>query len=306
LAFTQQDQKAQLATLMDLVELPFDPDELGDERRSLYDRRTEVGREVKTLEGQLAGIPEPAGDIPEEELSTADILDEQARHAEAVAIKKAAQEDEDDAERNIGLAEVALERATRELGIAKAAHENAVKALEGAKLDYESLSSLNADIPTPEPVDFRARLASVEEVNRQVRAQRESARLALAIMDARSRYDGLTASISDLDAAKAEALAEAKMPIEGLAFDDDGVTYNAIPFAQCSSAEQLRVSMAMAMAANPEIRVIRITDGSLLDSENMALIAEMAKANDFQCWIERVDETGKVGVVIEDGSVVTS
>jgi DNA repair exonuclease SbcCD ATPase subunit len=306
LAFTQQDQKTQLATLLDLVELPFDPDELADKRRALYDARTEVGREVRALEGQLAGIRAPGNDVPDEELSTAEIIGQQEAHAAAIVLKREAQQDEDDAERNIGLAEAALTQAQRELAVAKAAHEKAVKALEAAKLDYESLKSLNAETPEPGRIDFRERLASVEEFNRQVRAKREAARLALAITDARSKFDGLTGAIAELDASKAEALAEAKMPIKCLAFDDDGVTYNGIPFAQCSSGEQLRVSMAMAMAANPEIRVIRITDGSLLDSENMALIAELAKDSDFQVWIERVDETGKVGVIIEDGSVVGS
>ncbi len=306
LAFTQQDQKTQLATLMDLVELPFDPDEVAGKRRALYDARTEIGREVKALEGQLAGIPEPAGDIPEEELSTAEIIEQQEAHAAAIVLKREAQQDEDDAERNIGVAEIILEQTKRELGVAKAAHEKAVKSLEGAKLDYESLASLNAETPEPERVDFRARLAGVEEINRQVRAQREALRLTTAVTDARSKFDGLTGAISDLDASKAEALAAADMPLDDLAFDEGGVTYQGIPFAQCSSGEQLRVSMAMAMAANPEIRVIRITDGSLLDSENMALIAELAKDSDFQVWIERVDETGQVGVVIEDGAVAAS
>ena len=67
-----------------------------------------------------------------------------------------------------------------------------------------------------------------------------------------------------------------------------------------------RVSVAMAMALNPEVRVIRITDGSLLDSENLRVIGEMASAGDFQVWVERVDESGKVGITIEDGEVVAT
>jgi len=81
------------------------------------------------------------------------------------------------------------------------------------------------------------------------------------------------------------------------------VTYGGIPFDQASSSEQLRVSMSIAMAANPKLRVIRIQDGSLLDDNSMAAIAETAKANDYQIWIERVDDSGKVGIVIEDGRV---
>jgi hypothetical protein len=34
------------------------------------------------------------------------------------------------------------------------------------------------------------------------------------------------------------------------------------------------------------------------------MIAEMAKAQDYQVWVERVDTSGKIGVVIEDGQVV--
>jgi hypothetical protein len=37
----------------------------------------------------------------------------------------------------------------------------------------------------------------------------------------------------------------------------------------------------------------------------MRLIEEMAAEQDFQVWIERVDESGTVGVVIEDGQVAS-
>ena len=66
----------------------------------------------------------------------------------------------------------------------------------------------------------------------------------------------------------------------------------------------MRVSVAIAMAANPKLRVLRIKDGSLLDENSLALIADMASENDYQVWIERVDTTGKVGVVMEDGAIV--
>ena len=60
----------------------------------------------------------------------------------------------------------------------------------------------------------------------------------------------------------------------------------------------------MAMALNPELRVIRILDGSLLDRDNLALIAEAAAEHDYQVWIERVSDDSPTAVVIEDGEVV--
>lgn len=60
------------------------------------------------------------------------------------------------------------------------------------------------------------------------------------------------------------------------------------------------------MAANPDLRVIQIREGSLLDRESLDVIAELAGANDYQVWLECVDETGNLGVVIEDGMVAST
>ncbi len=57
------------------------------------------------------------------------------------------------------------------------------------------------------------------------------------------------------------------------------------------------------MADNPKLKVIRIRQGSLIDSDGMKILAEIAKARDFDVWIEIVDSTGKVGFVLEDGMV---
>ena len=54
----------------------------------------------------------------------------------------------------------------------------------------------------------------------------------------------------------------------------------------------------------PDLRIIRIMDGSLLDSESLEVIRKAAVEKDYQVWIESVDETGKIGIVIEDGQIV--
>ena len=93
------------------------------------------------------------------------------------------------------------------------------------------------------------------------------------------------------------------MPVEGIEFGEDSVLLNGVPFEQASDAEQLRASVAIAMAANPKLRVIRIRDGSLLDDEAMQLLGTMATEADMQVWIERVDSSGRIGFVLEDGHV---
>lgn len=299
LAFANLPERDQLATLLDLVELPFDPDELDQQRRTLYDERTVVGREGKTLTGQLAGMPEPPTGLPADEVSTADVLTEYRR----------AQEQQS---RNDALRREAQEAHTDHKRIQE--HVHALRdELRQAEADENSLRNRSAalaaqanEIEDPDLGQYEQKLAGVEEKNRQIRAARQRADVTERVAAKRAQYEDLTKRIHDLDERKAQAIRDAKMPIDGLAFDDTGVTYRGVPFKQCSSAEQLRVSLAMAMSLNPSIRVIRITDGSLLDSDNMRLIEEMAADRDFQVWIERVDETGAVGIHIEDGAVAGS
>ena len=292
LAFTQQGGKEQVQTLLGLVNLPFDPVEIDAERQALYDSRRSIGQDLARAKGAVESLCAPAADVPESEVSTSDLLAEY----------EAAQGEATERERAIAAASHAREVKAR----ADEALVEAQRACDQANNALAYAMSVVTDLPpAPDLETIKARMAGAEAVNAAVRD-------AVRYRDAQAFHDALladyedkTAEITALDKRKADGLSAAKFPIDGLSFGDDGVTYNGVPFCQASSGEQLRVSLALAMAMNPELRVIRITDGSLLDSENMALVADTAKENDFQVWIERVDESGTCGVVIEDGQVAS-
>ena len=57
------------------------------------------------------------------------------------------------------------------------------------------------------------------------------------------------------------------------------------------------------MAQNPKLKVIFIPRGEALDEDSLDILAELAEENDFDIWIAKVDSSGKMGVVIEDGMV---
>jgi DNA repair exonuclease SbcCD ATPase subunit len=160
--------------------------------------------------------------------------------------------------------------------------------------------------PLPDIIDVDAIENRLTEA-RQKNANVERARQRTVHLQTAERYEAeskaLTESIEARNEAKRQAVAAAKMPVPGLDFGDGVVLLNGVPFDQASDAERLRASVAIAMAANPKLRVIRIRDGSLLDEDAMKLLAEMADANDMQVWIERVDSSGTVGFVLEDGHV---
>lgn len=163
---------------------------------------------------------------------------------------------------------------------------------------------LNDAGPLPAMVDttaIRARIDQARSVNGNVDRLLERRRREVRADQLEKEVDTLTARIDLRQAEKVKAIAAAKMPVEGLGFGDGEILLNGLPFQQASDAEQLRTSVAIAMALNPKLRVIRVRDGSLLDEDALKLLGEVAAAQDFQVWIERVDSSGKVGFVLEDG-----
>lgn len=284
--FTQLPAAKQKAILMGLVELPFDPEELDAKRRGLFDRRTDASRELKRLQAQLDGMhPAPAG-TPDVEVSVSDLLRELGDAEESNRVTRVIRQD---VEQNELLVEQLRER------------------LRQAEEDL--IGNRAALAARPAPVDteaLRERLDDVENVNANVRAKQARAAVSAQRDEMAAKAAELTDGIAALDREKEDGLAAADFPIKGLGFDEDGVTYNEVPFKQASSAEQLRVSTAMCMALNPELRVLYIRDGSLLDDRNLDLIGRMAEANDFQIWVERVGTKDPGAVIIEDGLVLNT
>lgn len=290
LAFVRMAPAGQRKCLADAVELDFDPDAIDQARAEAYEERTIVNREVKNLEARLSSMPAPKAGVPEEELSMTDLL---AEHKAAIA------EDVRQAQEYKKLEEM-RKRAQDLKEKIDALRAELAELTEEGKAQSEIVASMP---PLPDLGVIGARINSAEETNALVRAAREYRQVSAEAAERRLKSEELSAKIKGLDAKKADGFARAKFPVKGLAFDSEGVTFNGIPFQQCSSAEQVRIAVAIAAALNPKIRVIRISDGSLLDSESMSEVERLAREHEMQIWVERVDETGAVGIVIEDGMV---
>lgn len=289
LEFTRLSARDQVAALLDIVDLNIDLDDVAARRQAEYDSRTAVGRTIKTLEGQAESLGKPE-DAPEQETSVAELITAY-RRADIM------HRDHREADQRVLSLEGQVERAKAALKVAETALHGSEGALAAARGNLEDAPEL------PDLDEIQAKIDTVEVRNNAVRRNIQRAEVKANLTACQDQFTLLSDSIKGIDKTKADALAKAKFPVPGLAFDDGGVTYQGVPFSQASASEQIRVSLAMAMALNPKLRVVRIMDGSLLDADSMALIAAMAKEQDYQVWIETVDRGDGVGVLIEDGKV---
>lgn len=301
LAFARMDPKAQLEQLRGLVTLDVDLDEIDRETKRAFDDRTELGRRVRELEARLANAVVPAG-LPEAAVDVSALL--AAMQAGAAHNEQLAASERDRA--------ATTEQARNRRESARVSRERADALLRDAErleLEAGAIEIALANSPAlGAPVDLaeiRAQIDAARAANEGVAKREERERLRAELRARTDELDALTTAIELGRARRADAIARAVFPVPALSFGEGEVLYRDLPFGQASSAEQLRVSVALAMAANPRLRVLRIKDGSLLDERSLALIADLAEREDYQVWIERVDVSGRVGVVIEDGSVVS-
>lgn len=301
--FTRLDAKKQAERLRELVGV--DTTTIDLEAAEVYRERTDVNRDVKRLEGVVASMPR-------HELGTDALVDSAELFAELEAARKTTREAEQAeatwrehkegvARTKCELSEVRdqiahLEKRATEL-------EDNIRLREErcgvAKEVFESCQKSVVD-----ESEIMERLRGAEAHNEKVAENTRRSKAEAELAEKRAESDGLTKKLAALEAKKTKAMSSAKWPVEGLGFDDSGVTYQGRPFAQASSAEQLRVSLAMGMALNPQLRVLVIRDGSLIDDETMAVIRDAVAERDFQLWVEKVSASGEgCTVVIEDGTV---
>ncbi len=169
--------------------------------------------------------------------------------------------------------------------------------------------TLAAAEPLPAPKDaaeVRARLEAAKRTNAALEQAERRKKLKAEAEALDKEAEALTETIDTRENSKRQAIAEAKLPVDGVTFADGAILLNGVPFNQASDAEQLRASVAIAMAGEPRLRVLRIREGSLLDEDGLKLVATMAAERNFQVWLEAVDSSGTRGFVIEDGHVRTA
>lgn len=184
----------------------------------------------------------------------------------------------------------------------KAARDTAATANAAER---KRVADVNAEAQRVAAATNRTARIEADTANDKLRAMNARKVKEAEVQALRDAYAGKTAEIEAIDAEKAAMLAAVTFPVPGLSFGaDGGVTFQGVPLAQASGAERIRVSMAIALAANPQIRVVLIRDASLLDEDSMADVVALAEAADAQVWLERVGTADPEAVVIVDGGTV--
>jgi len=307
LAFKNMEVKAQV----DHLKKTFDIDLSDLEKKYVeaFDERTELNREIKTLEAQFGGR-EHFKDAPKEIVTISQISEDLEKARKHNEKNKDRIDELESLEKDRG--EFARKETDRLVDIDKLKKEIAsieidIKNSAGyCKQNEADIKVVEKEVEALEDKDlevFHKKIKTAEEDNDKVRSNIIRDDLDTDIKAKVAVADGLTEKLDGLRTEKKDRLAAVDFPVEGLGFNANGVTFKDLPFEQASGAEQLKISVSIAIAANPKLKVFLIRDGSLLDKENVKMIAKMAEDFGCQVLIEMVGEESGMTIVFEDGLI---
>lgn len=283
LAFSRMAPKDQAATLRDI--LGIDTTELDEQHDEAFTTRRDLNRDLKAVQSRMADRDVDI-DLATDEISVSALI-EQLESARQI------NNDREMADKKIDSVVMQIRECEERLAKLNSAHD--------------SISAQYAQMPAAvDTAPIQDQIRGAEEKNIEIRENNALREMDQRRIELYQKINDQNEIIEAVAEKKSAMLQAADFPIDGLTLDDDGVVFNGIPFDQASSAEQIRVSVAIGLAMNPKLPIILIKDGSLLDQDARVMVHEMAEAAGAQIWMECVGEGDDCSFIIEDGSIKDS
>lgn len=268
--------------------------------------RTDVNRRAKDLKAQAAGVIVP-DDAPNALVDVEALVDKltKASTFNSEIDQRQARRDEL-AQKIVVWRQEAVDGRALAVDLRRQADEAEAEAKASEDEANAQQKRLDEAEALPEKADAEALQAEISRatVSNAIfeRVQRK-ADLEAQAKAAEDESEALTKAMDDRKADVAKKVKAAGLPVEGITLDDDKVLLDGLPLSVASDAQRLVVSLKICAAMNPKLRVATVTGGEKLDEDALALLAKTAQDLDLQIWMERVDNTGKVGFVLQDGEV---
>lgn len=110
----------------------------------------------------------------------------------------------------------------------------------------------------------------------------------------RNEAEQIKGEIKKLEDQRSALINNSQLPIEGLTFTDDEIFINGLPLeeGQVNTAKLFDIGVEVAMALNPNLKIIFLHDGSLFDHDSLKSIVKKIEDRGYMAVIEMVDYQG--------------
>ena len=299
-SFRNMNPDQQVTELRTLLNIDDDLNSLDREDGVLEEKAKPIRNQLKAKQLELQQTPF----IPNLPTEAHDIGKLETELAELSEFNRVINEQQAERDRYV----VETERLSQQAEALRQEIREKQKTLKGLEKGLEMRTETRDSWPVlPERRDAQEALQALQlarAANYSIRDNENALRLTRDVEALSQQQQEISIRRAEIERQIKDVIAEAKFPVEGLAFDGaKQVLYKGLPFFQASTAEQVKVSMMIGMAGNPTLRFMILREGNDLDRKTLKVVDELAAHYDFQVLIERVDLEGFEGVFFEEGEI---
>ncbi len=288
LAKTAEGRRKQVKLIRQL--LPKEANEKIDKIDSWYkqkfEERAELNREIKLLNTQLEQIQVTPADL--------------STYSKEVSIEETAKAltDANETNNKIKDLEAVIEKNEKDLNLNLTRIEDykkVIKSMEDKNKELEKENKTKAlELGKIDPVpvkDIEDKLKTASDHNKKHETVKQYNEKSETYNTKKTKSEDLSVKLSKCVIKKADIVFKAKLPVEGLTFDEDGIYLNGLPVDenQISTSQIVDLGIKISVAINPALKVLRIPRGESLGTAKLKAIQDFVKENNYQVFIEKVD-----------------
>lgn len=284
--FMQATSREKAATLLRVIGLEREVDELERQEKDLYQSRLALGR-IADQKAKYAETLPSFPDAPDEPVSASELISRQQEILAKNGENKRLRDNRDALDRR----RAELEARIREL----TAQYNEVC----EKLEYANLTV--AQLEDQSTAQIEADIRDIEEINQKVRVNQEKERAEDEAREYRAQYEGYTKQIEAVRQKKTDLLNGAALPLPELSVSDGELTYQGKPWDCMSGSDQLKVATAIVRALKPSCGFVVVDKLEQMDVDTLREFGEWAEREGLQIIATRVSTGPECTLYIEDG-----
>ena len=286
--------------ILKLFRLEEEFDKLDSDRQAQLDLISQCKKQIESIKIAYKGF----GDIDESTevsyIDPSELIQKQQEIGDIKIQKDSALNNLNNAEakKNDQISKLAgLEQELAQLKAAQKALEADIEAQQGkiqeaGKAQDEALKKYES-IKIPE-FDANSELEKIKENNIKYEALNKIKELRKQEQKENNKVLDATEAKNSIDKKKIAKLNEAvtKFGLDGLGFNDNGLTYQGLSVseAQLSKAQLMELGVKISLATKPSLKIARIKDASLMDSETKKRVDELAHKYDLLVFYEMVND----------------
>ncbi len=296
--------KRQAETLMERMGLSAKAKKLDAQIEEKTQERKEAKQAAESLQARLDALEVPPGtpdaplDVAELSVRMTDLNNlksQRQRLADKIGPK---QESVDNGKKTIARLEKELAAARETLKAAEKMAAESVTELEtfDEENPIEGVESALAEV--------MKKMTNANAINAAVQKKKDRKQISSELATAESEASTVNTELEKLREERLDLVRKAKLPVKGLQLTTEALLFNGKPLIQESTGNMIRVCAELAMAEEPECRVVFIREGALTNLANRQIIYKVAEERGYQCWEEHFSEQPMEGALwIEGGKV---